>query len=104
MWSDAMKNITLAIDEGLLGKARSLAERRKTSLNATVRSLLAREVEREDRIAWAREGMRRPMEKSTPDMGPDYRWNRQDAYGDREDRLLARRRRADLRGPDEGEG
>jgi len=52
-----MKNVTLAIDEKLLESARALAEKRKTSLNALVRSLLSHEVEQEDRIAWAREGM-----------------------------------------------
>ena len=43
-----MKNVTLAIDEELLEKARGLAERRKTTLNAMVRSLLEHEVEQED--------------------------------------------------------
>jgi predicted transcriptional regulator len=66
-----MRNITLAIDEELLGKARGLAERRRTSLNAMVRSLLAQEVEQEDRIAWAREGMRHLMETSTLVIDPD---------------------------------
>ena len=48
-----MKNVTLAMDETLLEQARGLAERRKTTLNALIRSLLAHEVEQEDRIAWA---------------------------------------------------
>lgn len=59
-----MKNVTLAIDEKLLEQARSLAEKRGTSLNAMIRSLLAHEVEQEVRIAWAKEGMRRLMEES----------------------------------------
>ena len=58
-----MKNVTLAIDETLLEQARSLAEKRRTTLNAMVRSLLAHEVEQEDRIAWAREGMRRLIQE-----------------------------------------
>ncbi|WP_156381552.1 ribbon-helix-helix protein, CopG family [Aurantimonas sp. Leaf443] len=98
-----MKNVTLAIDEELLGKARALAERRKTSLNAMVRALLAHEVEQEDRIAWARSGLRRLLDESTLDMGPDWRWNRQDAYAEREDRLLPRHERPDLRGAGESE-
>lgn len=65
-----MKNITLAIDEDLLGKARSLAERRKTTLNAMVRGLLAHEVEQEDRIAWAREGIRELIAGSTLEFEP----------------------------------
>lgn len=99
-----MKNVTLAIDETLLEQARELAERRKTSLNAMVRSLLAHEVEQEDRIAFARAGMRKLMEESTLDMGPDYRWNRQELYAERENRLLSRHERVDLRGAGEDEG
>lgn len=65
-----MKNVTLAIDETLLERARSLAERRKTTLNAMVRSLLSQEVEQEDRIAWARAGMRELMERSPLEFEP----------------------------------
>jgi hypothetical protein len=97
-----MRNVTLAIDEGLLEKARGLAERRHTSLNAMVRSLLAAEVEQEDRIAWAKAGMKRLMEearaKAALDDSEPYVWNRRDAYADREDRLLSRHERPDLRG------
>jgi len=95
-----MKNITLAIEEELLKKARALASRRHTTLNAIVRSLLGHEVEQEDRIANAKAGLRRLMEESTLDMGPDYRWNRQEIYDEREDRLLSRHQRPDLRSPD----
>jgi len=41
------KNITLAIDEDLLDKARVLAAMRRTSVNAMVREFLDREVRRE---------------------------------------------------------
>lgn len=97
-----MKNVTLAIDETLLEQARVLAQRRKTSLNAMVRSLLANEVEQEDRIAWAKEGMRRLIDeaeaKAAVAGGEPYVWNRRDAYDEREDRLLSRHQRPDLRG------
>lgn len=97
-----MKNVTLAIDDKLLEQARGLAEKRKTSLNAMIRSLLAEEVEQEDRIAWAKAGMKRLMEearaKAALDDGEPYVWNRRDAYADREDRLLSRHERPDLRG------
>lgn len=97
-----MKNVTLAIDEELLGKARDLAERRKTTLNAMVRSLLAHEVEQEGRIAWAREGMRKLIEEARSKAGASneepYVWNRDDAYGEREDRMLSRHQRPDIRG------
>jgi hypothetical protein len=100
MWSRAMKNITLAMDEMLLKQARELAGRRKTTLNALVRSLLAHEVEQEDRIAWAKEGMRRLMDEADhrDAGGVPYKWDRKDAYGEREDRLLSRHERPDLRG------
>jgi predicted transcriptional regulator len=97
-----MKNVTLAIDEELLRQARSLAERRKTSLNALIRRLLANEVEQEDRIAWAKEGMRRLIEeakaKAEASGGEPYVWNRRDAYDEREDRMLSRLERPPLRG------
>jgi phosphoglycolate phosphatase-like HAD superfamily hydrolase len=97
-----MKNVTLAIDETLLEQARELAARRKTTLNAMVRSLLAHEVEQADRIAWAKAGMKQLMEearaKASADDGEPYVWNRRDAYDEREDRLLSRHERPDLRG------
>jgi hypothetical protein len=99
-----MKNITLAIEEELLEKARALASRRHTTLNAIVRSLLGHEVEQEDRIANAKLGFKRLMEESTLDMGPDYRWNRQEIYDEREDRLLSRHQRPDLRSADKDKG
>ncbi|MEP9387335.1 hypothetical protein [Mesorhizobium sp. KR9-304] len=95
-----MKNVTLAIDEALLERARGLAERRKTSLNAMVRSLLAHEVEQEDRIAWAREGMRKLIEEKQKkgESGPPFTWNRDEIYAEREDRIISRLERPPLRG------
>ena len=98
-----MKNITLAIDEDLLGKARGLAARRKTTLNAMVRGLLAHEVEQEDRIAWARRGMRQLIgeaqrKDASSGGGEPYVWDRMDAYAERENRLLSRHEHSDLRG------
>lgn len=96
-----MKNVTLAIDEELLGKARSLAERRKTTLNAMIRSLVEHEVEQEDRIAWAKAGIRRLIEeKQLKDDGnaPPFVWNRDEIYAEREDRMLSRLERPPLRG------
>lgn len=93
-----MKNITLAIDEALLEQARSLAEKRKTSLNAMIRSLLAAEVEQEDRIAWAKRGLKELMDKSTGRLPPDFKWDRDEIYAEREDRMLSRLQRPPLRG------
>ena len=97
-----MKNVTLAIDETLLDRARGLAKRRKTTLNAMVRSLLEHEVEQEDRIAWAKAGMKRLMEEAPLDLGTDYKWNRDEIYAEREDRMLSRLERPPLRGFSEG--
>ena len=93
-----MKNVTLAIDETLLERARGLAERRKTSLNAMIRSLLESEVEQEDRIAWAKRGLKELMDNSTGRLPADYKWNRDEIYAEREDRMLSRHQRPDLRG------
>jgi len=48
-----------------------------------VRTLLASEVEQEDRIAVAKLGMRRLMDKSRGTMPSDYRWNRDEIYAER---------------------
>jgi Arc/MetJ-type ribon-helix-helix transcriptional regulator len=93
-----MKNITMAMDEQLLERARDLAHRRKTTLNALVRSLLANEVEQEDRIAWAREGMRQLIGNAPLDLGTGFKWDRDKIYAEREDRMLSRHEHSPLRG------
>lgn len=95
-----MKNITLAIDEELLEKARGLAGKRQTSLNALVRGLLAHEVEQADRIEWAREGMRKLIEEKQKqrESGAPFVWNRDENYAEREDRIISRLERPPLRG------
>jgi hypothetical protein len=92
-----MKNVTLAIDEKLLEDARALAEERKTTLNALMRSLLAHEVEQADRIAAARKGLKVLMDRSTGRLPGDFKWNREEIYAEREDRILSRLERSDLR-------
>jgi hypothetical protein len=101
MWNyveAAMKNVTLAMDETLLERSRALAERRRTTLNAMIRSLLEHEVEQEDRIAWAKAGLKRLMEESPLVLGSDFKWNRDEIYAEREDRMLSRLERPPLRG------
>jgi hypothetical protein len=95
-----MKNVTLAIDELLLEQARHLAEKRKTSLNALIRSLLSAEVEQANRIEWAREGMRRLIaeKQKRGDSGAPFVWNRDENYAEREDRIISRLERPPLRG------
>ena len=93
-----MKNVTLAIDDTLLAAARALAEERKTSLNAMMRGLLAHEVEQAGRIAAARRGLTDLMDRSSGQLPEGFKWSRGDIYAERENRILSRLERADLRG------
>jgi antitoxin component of RelBE/YafQ-DinJ toxin-antitoxin module len=79
-----MKNITLAVDEKVLEAARDYAARHGTTLNAVVREHLARIVNEDERIAEARRGLIELMENSTGRLGPDFKWNRDEIYEDRE--------------------
>ena len=94
------KNITLAIDEKLLAEAQALAERRNTPLNTLILDLLSREVEQEERIAWAKAGMKQLFDNADQmdNAGEPYVWNRDEIYAERLDRLLSRHRDPDLRG------
>lgn len=65
------KNITLAIDEDLLDKARVLAAMRRTSVNEMVRDFLEREVRRETAQASRAEVWGRIFEGA--DQGADRR-------------------------------
>lgn len=93
-----MKTVNPAMDETLLEQARGLAGRRKTSLDMLVHSLLASEVEQEDRIAWAKRGMKQLMQESPLDLVPKYKWDRDEIYAEREDRMVYRLERPPLRG------
>lgn len=73
------KNITLAIDEGLLDKVRVLAALKRTSVNELVRGYLQRLVDEEREHDEAREELLRLMEESEGDLG-DWRPSRRDTY------------------------
>lgn len=75
-----MENVTLAIDDGLLRKARALAAQRGETLDAMIRVLLAREVAQADRIAQAKAGMRELMETAPLHLGPDFKFDRRDTH------------------------
>lgn len=77
-----MKNITLAIDEDVLEKARAVAEKRGTTINAMVREHLAQVASEQERWTRSRVRLAELMDKSTADMGPDYKWNRDALYDD----------------------
>jgi hypothetical protein len=94
-----MKNITLAVDEGVLDEVRQIAARRRTTVNALVRDYLARIVAEESRIDEARRGLLDLMDSSTARLGPDYVSKREDCY---EERVLPRHEHPDLRGRGSG--
>ena len=73
------KNITLAIDEGLLDKVRVLAAMRRTSVNEMVRSYLQRLVEQEQERDEVTEELLKLSRESKADMG-DWRPSREDTY------------------------
>ena len=90
-----MPNITLAIDEELLGKARNYADRKGTTVNALVRELLGETIDQDKRREEARRGLLELIDNSTARMGPDFKWNREEIY---EERMFPRHKRADIRG------
>lgn len=76
------KNITLAVDEDVLRKARVVAAQRGTSVNALVRDYLVELASRDERAELARRRLLELAEESTAEMGPDYKWNRAALYDD----------------------
>ena len=73
------KNITLAIEEDLLQKARVLAAMKRSSVNEMVRNYLARVVEEEREHDEAREALLRLIDGSKARMG-DWRPSREETY------------------------
>ncbi|MBC7280854.1 hypothetical protein [Hoeflea sp.] len=92
------KNITLAIDDDLLDKARVLAAMRRTSVNEMVRGFLQHEVDRESTQAgraevWGRlfEAVDKDVDSREPRSAGEGRlFDREEFYGEvmRERRLL----------------
>ena len=78
-----MKNITLAIDEDVLDRVRIIAAQRKTTVNAIVREHLGHLAQDTDRLERARRELREISERTMVDLGPDHRFEREDAYAGR---------------------
>ena len=70
-----MKNITLAVDEGVLAAVRRYAAAHNTSINAIVRDHLARIAASEDRARTAIAELRAMSDRSTAELGP-VTWTR----------------------------
>jgi hypothetical protein len=75
-----MKNITLAIEDDILDKARVVAAERRTTINAMVREFLTEIATRDAKVAKARRELLDLMDRSTGDMGPDWKWSREETY------------------------
>ena len=89
-----MKNVTLAIDDDVLDRARTYAARNGTTLNALVRQHLELLAADEGRLAEAMRELRAISEQTQVRLGADYQFRREDAY---EGRLFPRHERPDLR-------
>jgi plasmid stability protein len=89
-----MKNLTLSIDETVLERVRVYAAKHKTTVNRLVREHLQQLVRSDERAEGAREALLRLIDKSPGRLGPDWKWDREDAY---EGRVLPRHKRPALR-------
>ncbi|WP_296176835.1 hypothetical protein [uncultured Brevundimonas sp.] len=77
------RNLTLAIDDDLLDKARVLAAMKRTTVNEAVRGFLTHWVQQETFKDEAREALLKLIDESDGDMG-DWRPSRAETYsGDR---------------------
>ena len=74
-----MKNITLAIEEDLLDRARVIAAIKRTSVNEMVRDFLRRTVLAEREHDEATQELLRLIDESDGDMG-DWRFSREETY------------------------
>jgi len=75
-----MKNITLAIDDDVLDRARLVATEKKTTVNAMVREFLGEVGKREDRIAAARRELLHLMDTSEGRMAPGWTFDRDETH------------------------
>lgn len=74
-----MKNLTLRIDDSVLGKARQIASERSTSVNALVRNYLDELVKTQGRQVSARKNFIRLCGLSKAEAGSKI-WTREDLY------------------------
>ncbi|HZZ21795.1 MAG TPA: DUF6364 family protein [Roseiarcus sp.] len=75
-----MKNITLAVEEDVLERARLVAAEKKTTVNALVREFLADLAGRDERLAEARKQLLRLMDTSKGRMAPDWKFDREETH------------------------
>ena len=75
-----MKNITLAVDDKVLDKARVVAAQRKTTVNALVREFLIEIATRDERRERARHELLELMRTSKGRLAPDYIFDRDESH------------------------
>ena len=75
-----VKNITLAIEDEILDRVRVVAAEKRTSINALVREFLTEIATRDAKLSQARRELIELMDRSTGDMGPDWKWSREETY------------------------
>jgi len=73
-----VKNITLAIDEEVLDKARVVAARRRATVNAMVRDFLTKIAASDQKRA--RRDLLLPMRTSEGRMAPNAKFSREDSH------------------------
>jgi Family of unknown function (DUF6364) len=76
------KNVTLAMDETTLARARAIAARKNTTVNEIVRNHLEQLVRSEDKLESALKELRVMSEQTSARLGSDYRFDRETSYGD----------------------
>jgi hypothetical protein len=79
-WRLPMKNITLAVEEDILERARLVAAEQKTTVNAMVREFLVDVASRDERLEKARAGLRELMRNSKGRMRPDFKFDREETH------------------------
>jgi hypothetical protein len=75
-----MKRITLTIDDEVLERARIYAAEQKTSLSKIVGEHLKEIARIEPDLSSTRKQLMKLMHESSGRLGPDWTWNREDAY------------------------
>ena len=75
-----MKNITLAIEEDILERARVVAAEKKTTVNAMVRDFLTDIASRDERQRKARDALLQLMDNSKGRMRPDFNFDREETH------------------------
>jgi hypothetical protein len=75
-----MRNLTLAVDDDVLDKARVIAAQRKTTVNAMVRDFLVEIATRDEKREETRKRLLELVDNSEGRMAPDWKFDREGTY------------------------